>query len=435
MAIERGTNLPAYFSHVLLYENADIPYILCYNQGRKTIDCIQIETWTYAGAIDLKKLKGYNADLAILSLNIQGNQLIILQEINLYIIQLDGLDAQLTDKYEINNENRAFYKDYTIYGDIHFKPLLNTDGSVYLMNTRYDVAVNNPEYYKGNNEVRLYPDTDNWRAEFAPVTYPENYTRGYYGYYFLPQREVNSRGEHVFSYAMSPQINTWDPSSGAHYSYEVQSAYQQRAALPLNPSAIQDNAALMKFTIEAPVYTSLKYDPYRDIYYRFFRPEIVEGADCNSCTYRDKPLVIMILDKRFNVLDELYLQNSIYEEQTSFVGPEGLYLSCAAVNNPNFGSNYISYDILKVHPEVKSGERTDSALRLVPSSDAGFYITGTFNDGAGAVVTIFDLNGKIVYRDIYYENAIISLTQVPAGIYMIQIANNREAVVLKWIKG
>ncbi|MBP9190731.1 MAG: DUF4221 family protein [Chitinophagales bacterium] len=434
VAIERNNNLPKFYTHVLLYNNNETNYMLCYNQSRKVIDYINMDSWEYAGNIDLKSLNGYNLDETISSFNIQNDKLLIMQEDYLYVIQLNGLRSELLNKYVINDEKQAFYKNHTLLGDINFKPILNEDGSVYLMSSRYDVMVNDPEYYKGNNEVRLFLNDKKLRTEFVPITYPENYRNGYYGYYFLPKREVNNNNMHIYSYTMSPEIKIWNPESNEATDLIVRSAYHKIDATPLDPIAIKDNTLLMKFTIEAPVYTSLKYDSYRDIYYRFFRPEIKEGEDCNTCTYKNKPLIIMILDNGFNIIDELYMATSIYEEQTSFVGPEGLYLSCANINNPDFGNNYISYDILKVNTPKKAEANTDSNLKLIASNEEGFYISGALNDASNAVVTIFDLSGRIVYRDIYYENKIISLPQIAKGIYMIQIANNNDRVVLKWIK-
>ncbi len=432
-AIDRNSLLPEYLTHVTTYNYNGIQYLFGYTQGRKSIDIINLQDNSIAAKIELEKIAGYDSEQNILSFSISENYLLILQPEKIYKLKLEGFSATVVLEEPINND-KGIFKTNTFHGDIGFKPAMDKNGSIYVMNLRYDVRISDPAYYLGNNEVKIICGQNKSQYDFVPVSYPDNYHNAYYGYYYTPRRLVLPLGNHVFSYTASSIINTWNPETNEIATKDVKSKFQTDEIGKLSNDKVYSTKELLAYTVTNAVYTTLMYDQYRDIYYRFFRPEIKEGRDCNSCNYQNKPLVIMILDKDFNVLDELYLASTIYEEQTSFVGEKGLYLSCANTKNPNFGNGYISYDILSYSLLENNRSENTRILNLANTSNNGFLVTGAWDSESIPVLTVFDLNGKIVYRDIYNSGKIVELQDIAAGIYMLSISDADESILLKWVK-
>lgn len=430
-AIDRANVLPEYYTHVVKYKTQNTMYMACYSQLRTTIDFIDLNLMEYAGALNLKELSGFDVETPILSYNIQGDKLIIFQGEKLSIVELDKFKGNLIESVDLNND-KGIFNSNTFHAELGFRPILDEDGSVYLMNLRYDVQIVDPTFYKGNNEVKINFNENKLNYEFLPVSYPKDYLKGYFGYYFMPRRVVDNKGNHIYSYSVSPTMQIWNSKSQEVSSATAKSYYQKDEIAFLDPTVKYSTKELMKYTVETGTYTSLLFDPYRNIYYRFFRPAIAEGIDCNDCTYQDKPLSILILDENLAIIDELYIGTTIYEEQTAFVGEEGLYLSCANTKNQHFGNGFISYDILGIQTIATDQKVVAPQLVIMDKEENSFLISGAWNTSQNAVITVFNLSGQIVFRDIYFNGKIITLPQIQKGIYMVQIADANNQVVLKW---
>ena len=66
----------------------------------------------------------------------------------------------------------------------------------------------------------------------------------------------------------------------------------------------------MNHLILSPLYFELFWDPYRKLYYRFFSKEQPEKDEKGFYSiFSKKPLVLMVFDENFNVIDELELSS------------------------------------------------------------------------------------------------------------------------------
>ncbi len=65
-------------------------------------------------------------------------------------------------------------------------------------------------------------------------------------------------------------------------------------------------------------------------------------------SWGEKELVLIVFNKKFELLDEIEFGKHKYNSDKSFVGKEGLYLSYAHYKNPEYDKYSLKFDILKI---------------------------------------------------------------------------------------
>jgi hypothetical protein len=81
--------------------------------------------------------------------------------------------------------------------------------------------------------------------------------------------------------------------------------------------------------------------------------------------------------------------------------------------------------------EVLSAE--DFEFSVFPNpSESMIRIEGNFGDDA--MVSIFDLSGKLIYQNNNTENLEIDINSFPIGVYFLQIDNENKTLTKKFIK-
>ncbi len=97
-------------------------------------------------------------------------------------------------------------------------------------------------------------------------------------------------------------------------------------------------------------YQLIKYDQYRDVFYRLFFVG-VNWEDYNI-SYRDlfsnRPKVgVMVLDKNLRIIGEHIFEDHYMQNWNCFVGKQGLYVSTNNSLRNDFDENYLKYDIIR----------------------------------------------------------------------------------------
>lgn len=106
----------------------------------------------------------------------------------------------------------------------------------------------------------------------------------------------------------------------------------------------------ISFYLNISAYQNIYYDSKNEVYYRIvLLPEddlnINEVEDMFDIYYRNK-LSIMILDRKFNVLDEVtFKEKNKYLVSMMFMGKEGLYISKANPYSSEFREDYLDFDV------------------------------------------------------------------------------------------
>lgn len=120
--------------------------------------------------------------------------------------------------------------------------------------------------------------------------------------------------------------------------------------LYFNPNRIPSSDEAFSSRIEKQAYSGLYFDPYRNVYYRLFKPGIkidrsLNGNDLFKAYSQPPTFGIMVLDSTFNILYETILPENIYSQYLCFVGENGLYLSANHPDNPHINEDEWEFQI------------------------------------------------------------------------------------------
>ncbi|WP_163381662.1 DUF4221 family protein [Cyclobacterium sp. SYSU L10401] len=100
-------------------------------------------------------------------------------------------------------------------------------------------------------------------------------------------------------------------------------------------------------------YGTLLFDPYRDVFYRFFFPGFEPGEelsveDLSNLNWSRPYTGITVFDKELNVLGHhLFDSYEVYGHANHFVGEEGLYVSINNEFHPDFDESQLRYKVVQ----------------------------------------------------------------------------------------
>lgn len=126
----------------------------------------------------------------------------------------------------------------------------------------------------------------------------------------------------------------------------VKSKYVDKIVLPDDYNQVSDNQGGFKEMCENANYGSMRYDPYRDVYYRVAYPktEIEPGVNTMELMqYGRKVFSIIIADNRFNVIGETLFPAYRYNPDMMFIREDGLYISASHPMSPDFSDDELRF--------------------------------------------------------------------------------------------
>ena len=147
------------------------------------------------------------------------------------------------------------------------------------------------------------------------------------------------KGYFIFDVGMSDSV--YLVRKGAIYGKPAKSSYL-KPILPIgsyDAKRVLSKAERIKYQA-GNTYLGVKYDPHRQVYYRFaVKPDQTEAA------YRGEffEQVVMILDLNLNIIDEIELPKESVADMC-FVGPKGLYIANHE-RYQNENDNYLYFDV------------------------------------------------------------------------------------------
>ncbi|WP_041779163.1 DUF4221 family protein [Belliella baltica] len=156
----------------------------------------------------------------------------------------------------------------------------------------------------------------------VPDFYKEKTWQAYWGNF----SRIKNDDLWIYSWKAMDSLLIFDENMNLLKSVNAKSEF----AKPLNTSS-GDQTVEVQFqeSITQTSYTSILYDPYREVYYRF----VLIGRALDDSYLEDQfptlknDFSIIVLDKDFNILTEKRFPSKIHYPYKSFVGKKGLYLS------------------------------------------------------------------------------------------------------------
>jgi hypothetical protein len=209
-----------------------------------------------------------------------------------------------------NSESRILFRDSALYlFKMHKSETSTASGRA----TRYAQAA----------ELRLDISTSPPKVNATTGWFPEQYLNNDYHDYW-PSRCFNAAGELVYSFGASHDIGLQLPNGKVKW-VPCKSKYITEMR-PYPAEKRDDFGFYQRYFHEEPRYYDIRFDPYRNIYYRLVKYRAAyEKADGTLSDGADIKKGIMILNDSFQLLDEV----PIDDQHTSIFGitKEGFWLT------------------------------------------------------------------------------------------------------------
>lgn len=152
-------------------------------------------------------------------------------------------------------------------------------------------------------------------------------------------------GQLIFSFPISHDLYIVDTKTGKRDSTFAGSNLANSIASigKKKPSDLEYGKKLRNQLIKTDLYGSIKYDKYRNVYYRFVRGAI-EGDELSIKSWEAKPLRVIIMNEHFRFLGETTLGSiDEWNMENSFVTEEGLNIEY--VDRKEYNEDYLRFKI------------------------------------------------------------------------------------------
>jgi hypothetical protein len=213
------------------------------------------------------------------------------------------------------------------------------------------------DFYKHNILVSYNFKTNQFKKR--NIFYPSKYYNKCFGNYAtFTSFTLNNENKFVFSFPIDSNLYIYDPELDAVT--DTIPNKKSKFIPELTPISTgskcphEDEEISLKSYYPAAFYTHIRYDKYKDVYYRIGLLPVEESEDKRfnmEMTYMRfvlKPIVIMVLDSEFNVIGEKRLPPKTYNFNDIFITEEGLWISNNNPENPSFDENILSFSLIEI---------------------------------------------------------------------------------------
>ena len=213
------------------------------------------------------------------------------------------------------------------------------------------VAINDGAYYDYNLLTKFNLKSKSLNE--INVKYPQAYKKGEcWGFTHLRQSfTLNNKNEIIFSFPIDSNLYKYDIGNNSFK--KVLSDLQSRFKTTLVPMPCNNltDEEYQYYIKASTCYESIKYDKFRNIYYRIIllKPDDLTMVNAVNLDYK---VSIMVLDSNFKIISEDLLPLGKYDFEDLFVTKEGLWMSTNNPNNPNFNDEIMSFDLLTLKDTI-----------------------------------------------------------------------------------
>lgn len=226
--------------------------------------------------------------------------------------------------YEINDFHRdnlpqQFFKNYNSH-EIYFK-----DNDIYLPTTCY-MCPSKKDIYMVNRESKLNID----KKEITPlnILYPKEYTLFDYGFADAISRVITD-SLIVYNFNAISNLFIYNLNGRFVRKEKILSNYSNKdfSQKDFKNSPTDDSDDNLDNLIKENIYEKLIYDKYRQFYYRFISIGIpLKNEDGTYNDLNKKPIILQIIDSKFNLIKEINLGVETVNPQLSFVSKKGIII-------------------------------------------------------------------------------------------------------------
>ena len=278
--------------------------------------------------------------------------------------------ASLADAVLINMEGAVLDDRPLKYFDHHVPAFFNHGGRIllfedklYFKNVSLDIDLFNLNSASNIPFCSVY-DLQKHDFHYLPLYYPPSYLkRGMINFLGgIPQLEIiRSRGWMLVNWPAKSRLEVRSLSDFSLVDEFVAHIPRWGKTLlhaPIRSKSQYDEVTELEDAMSFVVYATVFYDQWRDLVYRlaFIPSEQLPPPDRmkDIMAIGQNKVGVVVLDSKGKLKGAAVFPENTYWPYTSFVGPEGLYLSKANIYRDDFSEDLLEYDVFVFEP---AGER------------------------------------------------------------------------------
>lgn len=219
--------------------------------------------------------------------------------VSTYKIVLTNIAGEIQQSYSINKSTSKIqgidFTTHFIAPDWNKKISYNSKKNQLLLPTKYiEYDQWSPEYYQQNLAGSLNLSTLNF--EFFPIHYPKEYQENSYGMLNKPNLTILSN-RIIYTFPISSQAYVYDIINKKTSTINIPTSLSKNIASPYQSDLKDNNQSLMQHLKQNPDYKELVFNPYQNVYSRFFMiPSELNPGRSDLC--------LSIINNNFEVLWE-----------------------------------------------------------------------------------------------------------------------------------
>lgn len=351
-------NLPKEYSSnyaltsLCIKETVDSTLMGIYNEKNNTIDIFNIDAKKLTHQVNLSEtlVSGYSVankrKNSINSICIESfDSIFLLAERGLYIVNNSGKSI-----FTINNlnvpkggvENQIIYRNhgnFPIYFDLESK-------NIYMNGFCNKYSTYSDKFY--NEAIEYSYNLNSGETTQLPMKFSEIFKTGYFSVSIYPSRLVTDRG-HIYTFEQDPNIYIYDKSKKEIMVKGGKSKFQTETIPYFSKTIKFSKDKEMAYLRTVPSYGKLLYNPYKNLFYRFFKQgQASKNKEGLYNTELDKYESLMIFDSDFNVLNEISLERYKYFSNFSFVIKDGLLIPDKDFYDSLNNSNSLKFHLISI---------------------------------------------------------------------------------------
>lgn len=228
--------------------------------------------------------------------------------------------------------------------DLHYSRHRN---SVFAKYVPKDVPFGSKEFYSKPFLAEL--SLDSLDLKTIPFKYSIYVRDNYLASMAVPH--VSFEGSMIFCcFKGESNIYSFDLENERTKIYGGRSSYTKSLAAPLERNASREEKS--RHRVESVSYLNLRYDPYRDLYYRLHFGDIKhkgsDDMDAINATYREKGLYLMIFNSKLELIEEKTLERYTYVPAFYGISEEGIFLNANHDMNMDYEGKYAKFKLFRI---------------------------------------------------------------------------------------
>ncbi len=205
---------------------------------------------------------------------------------------------------------------------------------------------NNNKFFS-TNIITKYNLNTNELIDIPNSNFSSPYFDKCWTHYDIAHSHTFNNDKFICSFAIDDSIYVINTKNNLKKSFLMKSDYKIKKVDALNCSKIKSKERNQKYTNY--YYSSIAYDKYKNIYYRFLILPIKNFNPKNKYKRINRQFVISIFDDKFNKIGESKIFNikPKYINFDWFITKEGLWISSSNPNKQDYNENYMTYQLFK----------------------------------------------------------------------------------------